>query len=56
LFLLTNSPYSFVDYGMSYILNGQENISDWKQLFDIIIVNGDKPNFFMSDRPFRYVI
>ncbi|XP_038635945.1 5'-nucleotidase domain-containing protein 3 isoform X2 [Scyliorhinus canicula] len=49
LFLITNSPFSFVDKGMQYMV-GQ----DWRDLFDIIIVQAEKPAFFNDDRrPFR---
>ncbi|GCB79703.1 5'-nucleotidase domain-containing protein 3 [Scyliorhinus torazame] len=49
LFLITNSPFSFVDKGMQYMV-GQ----DWRDLFDIIIVQAEKPAFFNDNRrPFR---
>uniref|UniRef100_A0A6B2L3Z5 5'-nucleotidase domain-containing protein n=1 Tax=Arcella intermedia TaxID=1963864 RepID=A0A6B2L3Z5_9EUKA len=48
LFLLTNSPFYFVNGGMSFILG-----SDWLDLFDIVMVSADKPNWFTSSRPFR---
>uniref|UniRef100_UPI00398E572E 5'-nucleotidase domain-containing protein 3 n=1 Tax=Pristiophorus japonicus TaxID=55135 RepID=UPI00398E572E len=49
LFLITNSPFSFVDKGMQYIVG-----KDWRDLFDIIIVQADKPAFFNDKRrPFR---
>ncbi|XP_067855434.1 5'-nucleotidase domain-containing protein 3 [Heptranchias perlo] len=49
LFLITNSPFSFVDKGMQYIVG-----KDWRDLFDIIIVQADKPEFFNDKRrPFR---
>lgn len=38
LFLLTNSPFYFVDAGMSYMLG-----PGWRDLFDTIIVSADKP-------------
>ncbi|XP_072102908.1 5'-nucleotidase domain-containing protein 2-like [Mobula birostris] len=49
LFLITNSPFSFVDKGMSYMVG-----RDWRELFDVIIVQADKPHFFNdSIKPFR---
>uniref|UniRef100_UPI00358FFBD5 5'-nucleotidase domain-containing protein 3-like isoform X2 n=1 Tax=Myxine glutinosa TaxID=7769 RepID=UPI00358FFBD5 len=49
LFLITNSPYSFVDKGMNYMVG-----PDWHDLFDVIIVKADKPDFFNDRRrPFR---
>ncbi|XP_048404833.1 5'-nucleotidase domain-containing protein 3 [Stegostoma tigrinum] len=49
LFLITNSPFSFVDKGMQYMVG-----KDWRDLFDIIIVQAEKPAFFNDNRrPFR---
>lgn len=48
LFLITNSPFKFVDCGMKYMIG-----SDWRQLFDIIIVQARKPKFFTTQT--RYV-
>ncbi|KAL6081011.1 hypothetical protein STEG23_029116, partial [Scotinomys teguina] len=49
LFLITNSPFSFVDKGMRHMVG-----PDWRQLFDVVIVQADKPNFFTDRRkPFR---
>lgn len=55
LFLLTNSPFHFVNAGMKFLMKTDRDIQDWKQLFDIIMVSADKPNFFHlgHDRPFR---
>uniref|UniRef100_A0ACB8FMK7 5'-nucleotidase domain-containing protein 3 n=1 Tax=Sphaerodactylus townsendi TaxID=933632 RepID=A0ACB8FMK7_9SAUR len=51
MFLITNSPSSFVDRGMKYIVG-----KDWRDLFDVVIVQADKPNFFNDKRrPFRKV-
>ncbi|KAF3777501.1 5'-nucleotidase domain-containing protein [Nymphaea thermarum] len=54
LFLLTNSPYHFVDGGMSFMLEdttGSEG--SWRQLFDVIIAQANKPSFYTSEHPFR---
>ncbi|XP_032705931.1 5'-nucleotidase domain-containing protein 3 isoform X2 [Lontra canadensis] len=51
MFLITNSPSSFVDKGMRYIVG-----KDWRDLFDVVIVQAEKPNFFNDKRrPFRKV-
>ncbi|XP_036616201.1 5'-nucleotidase domain-containing protein 3 isoform X2 [Trichosurus vulpecula] len=51
MFLITNSPSSFVDKGMRYIVG-----KDWRDLFDVVIVQAEKPNFFNDRRrPFRKV-
>ncbi|KAL4646244.1 5'-nucleotidase domain-containing protein 2-like [Arapaima gigas] len=49
LFLITNSPFSFVDKGMKYMVG-----KDWREFFDVIIVQADKPHFFNDCvKPFR---
>ena len=42
-FLITNSPYWFVNFGMNSLLG-----SDWTHHFDLIICNARKPHFFTS--------
>ncbi|XP_056380121.1 5'-nucleotidase domain-containing protein 2 isoform X2 [Hyla sarda] len=49
LFLITNSPFTFVDKGMKHMVG-----KDWRDLFDVVIVRADKPAFFTDRRkPFR---
>uniref|UniRef100_A0A8C7GK36 5'-nucleotidase domain containing 2 n=1 Tax=Oncorhynchus kisutch TaxID=8019 RepID=A0A8C7GK36_ONCKI len=49
LFLITNSPFSFVDKGMKYMVG-----KDWRDFFDVVIVQADKPHFFNNcGKPFR---
>ncbi|KAG1380926.1 hypothetical protein G6F61_003623 [Rhizopus arrhizus] len=48
-FLLTNSSLPFISRGMSYLTS----TDDWKDLFDCVIVNARKPEFYRSCRPFR---
>lgn len=49
LFLVTNSPYYFVNKGMEMLAG-----DDWQQFFDVIIVNARKPRFFTDlSRPIR---
>ena len=50
VFLITNSPFWFVNVGMTSLCG-----SDWADLFDIIICNAQKPDFFTSKtKPFRH--
>ncbi|GBM02043.1 5'-nucleotidase domain-containing protein 3 [Araneus ventricosus] len=49
MFLITNSPFKFVDNGMKYMIG-----PNWRDLFDAIVVQARKPKFFMDQsRPFR---
>ncbi|XP_061108768.1 5'-nucleotidase domain-containing protein 3-like [Conger conger] len=49
MFLITNSPFDFVDRGMKFMVG-----KDWRDLFDVVIVHADKPGFFNDRRkPFR---
>ncbi|OTF76694.1 5'-nucleotidase domain-containing protein-like protein, partial [Euroglyphus maynei] len=55
VFLITNSPFYFVDNGMKYMIG-----DDWRTLFDVIVVQARKPSFFKKEssfhldyRPFR---
>ncbi|XP_012275020.1 5'-nucleotidase domain-containing protein 3 isoform X2 [Orussus abietinus] len=49
MFLVTNSPYPFVDKGMRFLLG-----DDWKAYFDVVIVQARKPRFFTEEsRPLR---
>jgi HAD superfamily 5'-nucleotidase-like hydrolase len=50
-FILTNSPYWFVDAGLRYIIG-----DDWNDFFDIVITRANKPTFFTADTPFRTII
>lgn len=55
LFLLTNSPFPFVDGGMRYMFQEDDGSGQsWRDLFDVVIALADKPNFYTSERPFRY--
>ncbi|XP_068652981.1 uncharacterized protein [Aristolochia californica] len=54
LFLLTNSPYYFVDGGMRFMLEGSLSTRDsWRDLFDVVIAHANKPTFYTSEHPFR---
>lgn len=49
IFLITNSPYWFVDAGMTSLCG-----PDWPNLFDLVICNARKPEFFTSqNKTFR---
>ncbi|KAG5282289.1 hypothetical protein AALO_G00054350 [Alosa alosa] len=49
LFLITNSPFSFVNKGMTYMVG-----KNWRDFFDVVIVQADKPHFFNDCvKPFR---
>uniref|UniRef100_A0A668A6Z9 5'-nucleotidase domain containing 2 n=1 Tax=Myripristis murdjan TaxID=586833 RepID=A0A668A6Z9_9TELE len=45
LFLITNSPFNFVDKGMKFMVG-----KNWRDFFDVVIVQADKPHFFTDFR------
>lgn len=53
LFLLTNSPWSYTQTVMHYLL-GEENgpYRNWQQYFDILICSAQKPRWFAEGTPF----
>ncbi|KAJ2225048.1 hypothetical protein IW143_000249 [Coemansia sp. RSA 520] len=51
LFLLTNSGYSYVDAGLSYMFGTKA----WRDVFDVVVVGARKPGWYQSQRPFRLV-
>ncbi|XP_015575578.1 5'-nucleotidase domain-containing protein DDB_G0275467 isoform X2 [Ricinus communis] len=54
LFLLTNSPYYFVDGGMHFLSEDSLGCRDsWRELFDVVIAQANKPEFYTSEHPFR---
>ncbi|KAF8033803.1 hypothetical protein BT93_C0152 [Corymbia citriodora subsp. variegata] len=54
LFLLTNSPFYFVDGGMQFMLEEYVDCRDsWRELFDVVIAKANKPDFYTSEHPFR---
>lgn len=54
LFLLTNSPYYFVDGGMRFLFEDSLGCKDsWRELFDVVIAKANKPDFYTSEHPFR---
>nr|XP_033325620.1 5'-nucleotidase domain-containing protein 3 isoform X1 [Megalopta genalis] len=49
MFLVTNSPFHFVDIGMKFLVG-----DSWKDYFDVVIVQARKPKFFTEEsRPLR---
>lgn len=50
VFLLTNSPYKFTDAVMSYLMGDK-----WRELFDVVIVEGNKPNWFTGNATFKEI-
>ena len=53
LFLLTNSEWWFVNRVMTFLLNGcHPDYKNWRQFFDLIIVNAAKPDFFSGRTSF----
>ncbi|GFU91651.1 5'-nucleotidase domain-containing protein 3 [Trichonephila clavipes] len=49
MFLITNSPFKFVDRGMTFMLG-----PCWRNYFDVVIVEAKKPLFFANQSwPFR---
>ncbi|KAK9275363.1 hypothetical protein L1049_022627 [Liquidambar formosana] len=54
LFLMTNSPYYFVDGGMRFMLEDSMGCGEsWRELFDVVIAKANKPDFYTSEHPFR---
>ncbi|RXG73348.1 5'-nucleotidase domain-containing protein 3 [Armadillidium vulgare] len=51
-FIITNSPYYFVDLGMTFLLG-----ENWQDYFDVVIAKAKKPDFFTDNmRPFRELV
>jgi hypothetical protein len=50
VFLLSNSPFHFINKGMQFIYG-----HDWRDLFDVIVVSAGKPAWFGRDSKFRRV-
>jgi hypothetical protein len=52
LLLITNSEWEFVSGIMAYTFDPQlQDGVTWRDLFDMVIVSADKPNFFLRDQP-----
>lgn len=52
LFLLTNSEYYYSDAILGYLLANGNGSRDWRELFQLIVVDAGKPAYFTDlDRP-----
>jgi HAD superfamily 5'-nucleotidase-like hydrolase len=52
LFLLTNSPWSYTDQVMSYLLgNAMPEYPGWRHFFEFVICSAQKPRWFQDGRP-----
>ena len=52
LFLLTNSDWHYVDGVCRYLFDGLlPGLDSWRDLFDLVLVKGAKPDFFRTRRP-----
>lgn len=53
LILLTNSGWTFARDICAYLFNDSlPGLTDWRRLFDLIVVRSGKPGFFRENRPF----
>ena len=53
LILLTNSNWRYASGLCSFLFDGLlPGLDSWRQLFDLVIVEAGKPEFFRRDRPF----
>jgi HAD superfamily 5'-nucleotidase-like hydrolase len=53
LFLLTNSPWSYTDQMLTYLLGtAMHEYPSWRHYFDVIVVGAQKPLWFKEGRPF----
>eukprot|EP00658_Telonema_sp_P-2_P003192 TRINITY_DN11169_c0_g6_i4.p1 TRINITY_DN11169_c0_g6~~TRINITY_DN11169_c0_g6_i4.p1 ORF type:complete len:475 (-),score=111.85 TRINITY_DN11169_c0_g6_i4:636-1937(-) len=50
LFIITNSPYWFMDAGMRHLLG-----PEWREFFHVIVAAAGKPSFFTERRNFRLI-
>jgi len=52
LFIVTNSGYDYTETVMSYLLDNRiENFPSWRNYFDVVVVDAQKPHFFAEERP-----
>lgn len=48
LFMITNSPFTFMNTGMKFMLG-----DNWRKYFKYVVVSARKPKFFSGNAPFR---
>jgi HAD superfamily 5'-nucleotidase-like hydrolase len=53
LFLCTNSGFNYSNQAMNHALGLKPDSSEWRDLFDVVICNAKKPDFYKSRQPFR---
>jgi len=52
LFLLTNSGWEYTDHILTHFLTGLvDDYPDWRDYFDLIIIDASKPSFFSEGSP-----
>lgn len=52
LFLLTNSPFSYTEKVMTYLLgHAMPEYPSWRHFFEIVICSAQKPRWFQEGRP-----
>ncbi len=56
IFLLTNSLWDYTDAIMKHLLPKEKGMTSWRDYFDLVIVGGNKPNFFSGRQPFYKVL
>lgn len=57
LFLLTNSGWEYTDLMMRHTLTGEnDEIPNWRDYFQYVIVGSGKPGFFTGSQPFYEVM
>jgi HAD superfamily 5'-nucleotidase-like hydrolase len=56
LILLTNSDWEYVRSICSFLFDGLlPGLDSWRDLFDLVIVEAAKPDFFRTQRPFEVI-
>ncbi|MBL8786361.1 MAG: HAD-IG family 5'-nucleotidase [Deltaproteobacteria bacterium] len=56
LVLITNSEWSYTDAMMRWVFEQQLGLPSWRALFDMIIVQARKPDFFLGTSPAYEII
>lgn len=52
LFVLTNSPWTYTEQMMTFLLAGSlPEYPTWRHFFDVVIVSAQKPRWFQDGRP-----
>lgn len=58
LLLITNSGFDYTEAVMQYAMQSYlpEGLTSWRELFDIIIINANKPDFFKGQQALHEVV